>query len=103
MPIQERRVVIARTKQKPNSNPVRERWTGDILDLTCIGRGISAMVFAISDEKVIKVEFGSVQSIADIETERRAFGILEKATNRSPHILRCFELDNPRGLVLERC
>jgi serine/threonine protein kinase len=103
MPIQARRVVIAQTKQSPKPKPVPERWTGEILDLKCIGRGISAMVFAINDEKVIKVGFGSDQSIADIETERRAFNILEKATNRPPHILRCFELDNPRGLVLERC
>lgn len=103
MIVRARRVATAQTKQKPNQRPVPERWTGDILDLTCIGRGISAMVFVINDGKVIKVDFGSEQSIADIETERRAFRILEKAKNRSPHILRCFESDNPRGLVLERC
>jgi hypothetical protein len=61
------------------------------------------MVFAINDLKVIKVGFGSEPSKADIETERRAFRIFEKARDRSPHVLRCFETDNPRGLVLECC
>jgi len=35
-------------------------------------------------------------------TERKVYSILEH-TRPSPHIIRCFELDNPQGLILERC
>jgi serine/threonine protein kinase len=38
-----------------------------------------------------------------METERKAYSILEHVTKPSPHILRCFELENPQGLILERC
>ena len=61
------------------------------------------MVFVLDDKTVVKVGFGSEESTRDIETERKAYGILQEAKNRSPHILRCVELDNPRGLVLELC
>jgi hypothetical protein len=77
------RVATAKTRQKPNQGLVPEGWIGDILDLTCIGRGNSAMVFAINDLEVIKVGFGSEPSKADIETERRAFRTFEKARDRS--------------------
>jgi serine/threonine protein kinase len=94
-----RRVTIDKSKKKPSP----ERWTGTILDLQGIGHGISGMVLIIDELRVIKVAFGTPRSKRDMETERKAYGILEQAISPSPHIIRCFELDNPQGLVLERC
>jgi serine/threonine protein kinase len=103
MPARPRHVATAQPKQKPQQRPAPKRWNGAVLGLKGIGRGISGMVFVLDDKTVVKVGFGSDESTRDIETERRAYGILQAAKNRSPHILRCVELDNPRGLVLELC
>jgi len=94
-----RRVVVSKLKKKP----LPERWTGSILDLKGIGHGISGMVLIVDELRVIKVAFGTPRSKRDMETERKVYGILEHAIMPSPHIIRCFELDNPQGLILERC
>lgn len=99
MRAKERRVAT----DKPKKESLLERWTGNILDLQGIGHGISGMVLRIDDARVIKVAFGSIRSRQDMETERKAYNILEQAMDRSPYIIRCFELDNPQGLILERC
>ena len=90
-------------KPSPVLSPAPERWNGTVSGLKCAGQGISGAVFSLNDKAVVKIGFGSEHSTRDIETERKAYGILQKAKNRSPHILRCFELDNPHGLVLELC
>jgi serine/threonine protein kinase len=60
------------------------------------------MVCFLNDRRVVKTGYGSDESTRDIEIERNAYSIFEHAKRPSPHILKCFELDNPRGLVLER-
>ena len=100
MAVKARRV----TNNKPQLKAIpQERWKGTILDLKGIGHGISGMVFLINERRVLKAGFGSSQSLAEIETERMAYRILEGAKKPSPHVLRCFDTEDPRGLVLERC
>lgn len=103
MPVRARRLAIAQLEKDSTAKPLSDRWTGDIVDLEGIGHGISGMVLIIDKLRVIKVSFGTVKSELDMNTERRAYGILTQAKKHSPHILNCFELDNPRGLILERC
>jgi len=67
--------------------------------LEAIGYGISGLVLIIDELRVIKVAYGNPRSKQDMKTERQAYSILKP----SPHIIRCFELDNPQGLILERC
>jgi serine/threonine protein kinase len=95
MPKEQRRLV-----NNPKHRPTPERWNGDVLSLgRAIGKGLSAIVFCIDDERVAKTYLDS----DEMETERKAYAIIEEAPDRSPHIITCFELDNPRGLVLELC
>jgi serine/threonine protein kinase len=94
-----RRVTVEKLKKEP----LPERWIGSILDLQGIGHGISGLVLIIDELRVIKVAYGSHRSKQDMETERKAYSILEHTTRPSPHIIRCFELDNPQGLILARC
>jgi len=76
-------------------------WDGYIDNLTLLGHGVSGMVLAIDDRRVAKVDTGSLKSIGDIEIERAAYRNL--SSPESPYVLRCYEVDNPNGLVLERC
>jgi serine/threonine protein kinase len=75
-------------------------WDGDVQVLLPLGNGVSGMTWAIDKERVAKVHIGSAKSRQDIETEREAYRILGRS---HPHVLRCFETDNPSGLVLARC
>lgn len=59
------------------------------------------MVLAIDDQRVAKIDTGSLKSVGDIEIERAAYRELSNPGN--PYVLRCYEIDNPNGLVLERC
>jgi len=43
------------------------------------------------------------RSIEDIETERNAYRELQRNGKYCDHVLKCYEVDNPNGLVLERC
>jgi len=78
-----------------------ESWDGYIGGLTPLGHGVSGIVLAIDDQRVAKIDTGSLRSIEDIETERNAYRKL--SIPGSPYVLRCYELDNPNGIVLERC
>jgi serine/threonine protein kinase len=75
-------------------------WDGDVQVLLPLGNGVSGMTWAIDKERVAKVHIGSAKSKQDIETEREAY---RKLGRSHPHVLSCFETDNPSGLVLERC
>jgi hypothetical protein len=59
------------------------------------------MVLAVDDQRVAKIDTGSLRSIEDIETEREAYRKLSNPG--SPYVLRCYEPNNPNGIVLERC
>jgi serine/threonine protein kinase len=59
------------------------------------------MVLAIDDQRVAKIDTGSSRSLEDIKTEREIYRKL--SSPGSPFVLRCYEIDNPNGLVLERC
>lgn len=62
------------------------------------------MVFALDNERVIKSYLGTdARSIEDIETERNAYRELQRNGKYCDHVLKCYEVDNPNGLVLERC
>lgn len=89
---------------KPNQYQKRSKyrsWDGYIGDLIPLGHGISGLVLAIDSQRVAKIDTGSLGSIEDIETERKAYRKL--SLPGSPYVLRCYESDNPNGLVLERC
>jgi len=76
-------------------------WDGFIGNLTPLGHGVSGIVLAIDEQRVAKIDTGSLRSLEDIETEREAY---RKLSNPGcPYVLRCYELDNPNGIVLERC
>jgi serine/threonine protein kinase len=85
----------------PRKSRKERQWDGNISTLRPLGHGVSGMVLAIDENRVVKIDIGSSRSIQDIETEREAYRNLSKG--RSPYVLKCFEIDNPNGLVLERC
>jgi serine/threonine protein kinase len=99
MAVSVRRISI----DKAEKEATFKRWEGSILDLEGLGHGVSGMVFVIDECRVIKAGFGSPGSKQEIETERTAYRILQQAKKPSPHILKCFDSHDPRGLVLERC
>jgi serine/threonine protein kinase len=90
-------------KQKRTS--YRQEWDGDIQELTCIGNGVSGIVFAIDELKVAKIALGTTRSSEDIETERKVYRRLKQRRKKAKcqYIVKCYETDNPRGIVLERC
>jgi serine/threonine protein kinase len=75
-----------------------------VQNLEALGYGVSGMVWAIDKTRVAKVHLGSLRSIQDAKTERRAYRKLSQP-GRQPHpnVLWCFNTENPKGLVLERC
>jgi len=76
-------------------------WDGNTYGLQAIGYGTAGIVFALDDEKVVKVYVGSDnRSVEDFETERQAYINLGQG---SRHVLKCLDVMNPDGLVLERC
>jgi hypothetical protein len=84
--------------KKRKSKP--KRWDGNIQGLILLGNGVSGAVFAIDDKRVAKIDLGSLRSIEDIETERMAYYNLSKG---HLNVLSCLDIDNPNGLVFERC
>ncbi|KAE8446095.1 hypothetical protein EG329_012603 [Mollisiaceae sp. DMI_Dod_QoI] len=80
-------------------------WDGDIQQLECIGSGVSSLVFAIDKQRVAKISVGTPQSIEDIDRERAVYRRFKENPGKSEcrYILSCFEIENARGLVLERC
>lgn len=77
-------------------------WDGNVQGLLGIGNEVSGMVFGLDQDRVVKVGSSTDPgNIGDIETERKAYRKLE--TGSSPHILHCFETENPYGLILKRC
>jgi len=59
------------------------------------------MVLGIDEKRVAKIDIGSSRSVQDIETERDIYRRLNQ--ERNLYVLWCYEVDNPSGLVLERC
>ncbi|PMD50486.1 kinase-like protein [Hyaloscypha bicolor E] len=90
-----------------SSDPGRKRksrcrlWDGNIHNLEPLGNGVSGLVLAIDEKRVVKIDIGTQRSIEDLETEREIYRGLNQQHNK--HVLRCYEVDNPSGLVLERC
>lgn len=78
-------------------------WDGDIQSLIGIAHGSAGMVFALDDSKVVKVYLGSeTRAMENSETERQAYRNI-KRRSYFEHVLKCYDLENPYGLVLERC
>ncbi|KAE9363652.1 kinase-like protein [Stipitochalara longipes BDJ] len=90
-----------------SSDPSQKRksryrpWDGNIHNLEPLGNGVSGVVLAIDEKRVAKIDIGSQRSIEDAATEREIYRRLSQQHNK--HILWCYEVDNPSGLVLERC
>ena len=61
---------------------------------------MSGRVLAIDGCRVIKIPLGSPRSLKDIETEREAYRRLAKSP--SPYITKCYDYENPRGIIMER-
>lgn len=85
-----------------------EPWDGQIRDLPCIGNGVSGLVFAVDEQRVAKISFGTPRSSEAIEIERCAYRRFNRTQRKRNcieywHILKCLETDNPRGLVFARC
>jgi serine/threonine protein kinase len=76
-------------------------WDGNIHNLEPLGNGVSGVVLGIDEKRVAKIDIGSQRSVEDVETERDIYRRLNQQHNN--HVLWCYELDNPSGLVLERC
>lgn len=79
----------------------RRPWDGDIQKLEHLGHGVSGMVLAIDEGRVAKIDTGSPRSIEDIAREREVYRRLDEG--HCSYVLKCYEIDNPSGLVLERC
>jgi len=80
------------------------QWDGNTQGLIGIGHGSAGMIFAWGDDKVVKVYLGlDGRSIEDFETERQAYRNIAQNRGYCQHVLRSYELDNPHGLVLEKC
>jgi serine/threonine protein kinase len=84
-------------KRKPRYRP----WDGNIHNLEPLGNGVSGVVLGIDEKRVAKIDIGSERSVQDVETEREIYRRLTQEHNK--HVLWCYEVDNPSGLVLERC
>jgi serine/threonine protein kinase len=91
MRIRSRRCKLSRT----------EPWNGNTSDLETLDYGVSGRVSAIDSFRVIKEPLGSPRSLKDIETEREAYRRLAKQPS-CPYIAKCYDYDNPRGIILER-
>ena len=80
----------------------KSRWNGNTEGLLLIGRGVSGILFALDESRVVKVCRNiDHRSVDDIDTERRAYRNL--ARRPSDYVLRCYDSENPYGIVLERC
>ena len=75
-------------------------WDGNLQHLPPLGNVSTGMTWIIDEARIAKVHIGSARSRRNIETEREAYRRLGQS---HPHVLLCFETDNPGGLVLERC
>jgi serine/threonine protein kinase len=78
----------------------KQLWDGKTYDLKTAGYGVSGLVLLLDDCTVIKIPLGSPRSINDINTERKAYSRLAK--NSSPYITKCYDYEDPRGIILER-
>lgn len=91
MPVHSRRYKLSREK----------RWNGNTHDLKTLSYGVSGIVLLLNDDhRVIKTPLGSPRSLNDVETEREAYRRLAK--NPSPYITKCYDYEDPRGIILER-
>jgi serine/threonine protein kinase len=77
-----------------------KNWKGTTSDLEVLGYGVSGKVLAIDGSRVIKIPLGSPRSLKDIETERTAYRRLARSS--SPYITKCYDYENPNGIIMER-
>jgi hypothetical protein len=85
----------------PRQQSRSKLWDGNSEGLTALGYGVSGIVFAIDDRKVVKIHNGTPKSMSDMETERTAYRKISE--KQCPYLLKCLEPSNTHGLVLERC
>jgi len=79
-------------------------WDGSTQGLLGLAHGSAGMVFVHSDYTVVKVYLGrDVRSIENSAIERQAYRNLQREGVFSEHVLRCYDIENPYGLLLERC
>jgi len=91
-------------------NPIRDnsiQWDGNTQGLLGIAHGSAGMIFELGEYQVVKVYLGrDSRRTENSETERQAYRNIkyqESRGNSSEHVLRCYDIENPYGLVLERC
>lgn len=79
-------------------------WDGDVQDLECLGNGVSGIVFAIDSTRVAKIHLGTPRREHDFEIERAVYRRFSERSSKvyCRYVLRCLDLENPRGLVFER-
>jgi serine/threonine protein kinase len=98
-----RKVRILRLRQRLNPDITPNWWAGE--GVGQLGRLLSDdsnMLLAVDDNKVLKVDYGTVKSMEKLENERRTYRHLDQK-RALPNILTCFDSEDPRGLVLECC
>jgi hypothetical protein len=80
------------------------QWDGNTQGLLGIAHGSAGMIFALDEFNVVKVYLGrESRSIENLETERQAYRNLKQGEIYCEHVLRCYDLENQYGIVLERC
>jgi len=79
-------------------------FDGDTQNLRPVGQGTAGVVFGLDSKRVVKIYLGTYQQrTGDMESERQAYKNLKPVENSCQHVLKCYDLENPHGLVLERC
>src|ERR1700753_1393898 len=81
------------------------QWDGDTQGLLGIAHGSAGMIFELGEYQVVKVYLGrNSRRTENSETERQAYRNIKYQESRgtsSEHVLRCYDTENPHGLVLE--
>lgn len=78
----------------------KDLWDGRTYGLKTIGKGISGFVLALENDRlVVKVSDQTPESLRDMKIEREAYQIF---SNKCTNITRCYDYNDPRGLILER-
>jgi len=101
------------SKKDHSSDPIAhgrskstKEWNGNTEGLRAIAHGSAGIVFALDEQRVVKVYIeGAEASFKDLEIERQAYRNIKAngGSKQCPHVLACYEIDNTYGLVLERC
>ncbi|KAH7349680.1 kinase-like domain-containing protein [Plectosphaerella cucumerina] len=89
----------SRTRSAPRH---KKDWDGNVYGLALVGQGGIGFVFAIDEERVVKIPAGSDVSVRAFRRERAAFKILGTGV-QSKYLLTCLDYHLRDRLVLERC